>query len=190
MTTDAMKILVSRLDELLPILEVKVRQKFSQDLLSAYPAEDIVQDTAVRVLRSDAPFEFRDDASTINWLARVSERLALDFLRKRSREINSTLPAFLVDSGILTPSAIMKRGEQEDAVAGAIKQLSANHQLLLRLRYEEGLTFNAIAESLRTTASAVRGQHRNALKAAFRLFEASGLVSSIFASWSARSSTN
>src|SRR5438093_4005048 len=102
-------------------------------------ARDIVQDTFLKLCRERPE---RLNSHLAEWLFTVCRNRALDVMRKESRlgplpdELASTEP---------TPSAAAETNEAESDVLRAIEQLPANQQEVIRLKFQNGLSYREIS---------------------------------------------
>jgi RNA polymerase sigma-70 factor (ECF subfamily) len=71
------------------------------------------------------------------------------------------LPLFALDP---TPSEKVVDQEQLERLSQAIEHLSEDYRRVVQLRYQEGLTFEAVGERMGRTATAVRLLWRRALE--------------------------
>ncbi len=135
-------------------------------LRDAAEAEDIAQETLIRLWRNAATIEIGDkDGGLKPWLGRVARNLAIDRLRGAKR-------VQLVDEVPDQPVPAVQTRELEEAdtaqrVAGAIAELSENQRLALTLFHYQGHSQREIAEVLGVSQEAVESllaRARRALK--------------------------
>jgi RNA polymerase sigma-70 factor (ECF subfamily) len=116
-------------------------------------ARDIVQDCFLRLCRQDRAKVAEHVGS---WLYAVCRNRALDHLRKEGRmrtaepEIFATLPD-REDS----PAEAVARDETVDRLHALVEEFPAREQEVLRLKFTEGLSYQAIAEVLDLTVTNV-----------------------------------
>ncbi|MCA8955951.1 MAG: RNA polymerase sigma factor [Planctomycetes bacterium] len=116
-------------------------------------ADDLVQETLVRAVRSIA--SFRGDASLRTWLFRIQLRLAAQPQRWRRTD-----PA----TALLDPPDVPAHPPEDDPRARelaerldeAMERLTPRQRTALHLRAVEGLDYRAIGALLDTTAGAAR----------------------------------
>lgn len=155
--------------DLMPKLSAHLDQTLSPHVKARYAVSDIVHDTYVRAKSSLDSLQATDRAAIMRWLRRISHRLVIDFMRKKqTHTVNSAeasaVYAALTDSQQLTASRECSLNEAIAALQTALANLPDLHQLVIRLRYVEQLTFAEMAEQLQKTSGAVRGLHRNSLQ--------------------------
>src|SRR5262245_13373188 len=123
-------------------------------------AEEVFQQVAVAILErkpGSAPIpEF------LPWAKEVVRRQALYYLRETRRDTKRVRPiapalleglsqAFLEDAG-----GSERFAQERKLLGGCLNKLPEKHRELIALRYEQGRSFQEIAEAVRSTASAVQ----------------------------------
>ena len=114
-------------------------------------AQDVVQEVRLRVHK-----EKRNIANPRAWAYRVARNLCLDFMRKKKRmrdmngrEISDTTP-----SGT-DPAKLAEEKESAMLLTERIKSLPGRHQEVVRLKFQEGLSYSEIAEVMNETVPTV-----------------------------------
>ena len=122
-------------------------RKLERMLGSRESAEDLAQEAFLRLWQR-APAELVPAEQTA-WLYRTGTNLALDELRRRRVRDHDQLQ----DEAVAALS-----GDATDplVVSEALARLSAHQRLLVLLRFQAGLTYAEIAETLAITAEAAR----------------------------------
>lgn len=113
-------------------------------------AQDVVQDTFVKLCEAD-PAEL--DGRLAPWLFTVCRNRALDVRRKEQRML--ALNESQAESPVPGPAAIAERSEAAGEVMQALGTLSANQQEVVRLKFQEGLSYKEISQVTGLTASNV-----------------------------------
>ncbi len=103
-------------------------------------ARDVVQDTFLRLCREKPE---RLNSHLTEWLFTVCRHRALDVMRKEGRL--RPLPDTELVSAEPTPSDAAARSEAEDDVLRALEGLPANQQEVIRLKFQNGLSYREIA---------------------------------------------
>lgn len=122
-------------------------------------AEDIAQETFVRVYRNLHRFAFRwagDRFST--WLFQLARNAAIDALRRRQRRPTQSLETTLEGNqptDWTDPSNKACDQEIETLVAGAIAALPEDQRTALTLAVYEDLSYAEISKIMRTTEKSV-----------------------------------
>ncbi len=118
-------------------------------------AEDVVQDTFVRVYGAAAGY--RPGTRAGSWVVTIARHLALDAVRRRTREP----PSGVVLEGLAAPGGELD-GSRLDLV-NALLQLDVVDRQIVVLHCLGGLTHSEVAEELQLPAGTVRWRYRVAL---------------------------
>jgi RNA polymerase sigma-70 factor (ECF subfamily) len=125
-------------------------------------ASDLVQDTFLEAQRDFLQFHGKGETELLAWLRRlllnnvanVTRRYRTD---KRSVEREAALDGQTnLVAAADSPSGQAVANEQAAALTRALERLPEDYRQVLRLRYEEGREFEAIAEMMGRSANAVR----------------------------------
>jgi RNA polymerase sigma-70 factor (ECF subfamily) len=131
---------------------------------------DLVQQSVLDALRDFGRFEGASEAELLHWLRRLLLNNLADFTRRYrdtdKRRAEREVPIEVGDSSCdrggglaadgTSPSGEAMAREQADAVRHALGQLPDDHRRVLLLRYQEGLQFEEIGQTLGLTANAAR----------------------------------
>ncbi|MGF1458567.1 MAG: sigma-70 family RNA polymerase sigma factor [Leptolyngbyaceae cyanobacterium] len=126
-------------------------------------AEDLVQDIFVQLVKRSTYDPRRGSLRT--YLSIMTRSRAIDRLRSRQstqRSVNrltAEQPTVTDD----TPTDIVSREEENQAVRDALAQLSESQKQVLRLAYYEGLPQTQIAKRLKTPLGTVKTRARQGL---------------------------
>ncbi|MFT3696123.1 MAG: sigma-70 family RNA polymerase sigma factor [Kofleriaceae bacterium] len=128
-------------------------------------AQDLTQETFVRVLRALPEWDPQGPAKTSTWILTIATRLALNELR---RPIQNELPDEIVADD--RPDREVARKRLGAAIAKAMTTLDDDHRAVLVLREFHGLDYTDIAAALdlelgtvKSRLSRARAQMRTAL---------------------------
>ena len=120
---------------------------------NAQEAEDMTQDVFVRVWR--ALPEFRADSKFTTWLYRIVMNTSLNRRRQLRTELQTVDRDDALDGLALPreasgadPSAAAIDRETSAMLWAAVERLSAKYRLVIALFYQEGLSYEEIAELL------------------------------------------
>ncbi len=113
--------------------------------------------------------EFRFESRFSSWVYRIAVNASIDIRRRsRSRRLASlesgqgprqTMPRFeLSDPSVEMPSSAASRRELEEEVQRAINRLSDKLRAIIVLRYNENLSYEEIAETLRISLGTVKSR--------------------------------
>ena len=173
------EILIQKIEVALERLRSHITASFSKEILAKIPADDIVQETFAKAIVAADDFEFRGDYQLFAWLKQIANNYTISLIRSPRSKGEGTLMDSLVDSGLFTPSSIVRKKELIQAIKNSLDQLDPHQQDILRLRYEDGKSFVQIATELDLSDVVVRGRHRNCLQILRRKVSATGVISSI-----------
>lgn len=125
-------------------------------------ARDVVQDTFLRLCHVP---QSKVEPYLAQWLFKVCRNRALDVLRKESRmktldeaEMNS------MPGAAPSPSAEMEQREASNEVLRLLGTLSKNQQEVVRLKFQNGLSYQEISDITNLTVSNVGVLIHTALK--------------------------
>jgi RNA polymerase sigma-70 factor, ECF subfamily len=112
-------------------------------------AEDLFQETWIRVLERGHQYDGRHEFST--WLYAVARNLTIDYLRKTNpvsldglMEDDEHAPFELAD-GRPTAWEIVQQHEQAERIGAALLSIPAEYRETVVLRFQEGLALDEIA---------------------------------------------
>jgi len=141
-------------------------------------AEDLAQETWVRVLQRGSQYNGRQRFDP--WLFAIARNLAIDYLRKKRKGVQTaSLPndrdamLLLPTSG---PSPFEAAARSEDAIrlAGQLQILSPLYREALLLRFQEDLSLAEIAQVLGAPVTTVTSRIYRGLAALRSAFEEGG----------------
>ena len=135
-------------------------------------ADDVMQETFIKVYRSIRTF--RKDAAFETWLYRIAVNEALNFVKRRERQRESTLEtASEAEYEAITryraqiandPHVHAEKAELRHHVTEAVNNLSLKHRTVVILHEFEGLTHAEIASILHCSEGTVRSRLHYARK--------------------------
>ena len=107
-------------------------------------AQDIVQDTFIRLYRQDVEKMKRGLKS---WLYTVCRNRALDILRKEKRMVNTDDSIFANEADSApTPDQEADQQERVQEVMKYMERLSENQRTCIQLKFEQGLSYAEISK--------------------------------------------
>ena len=134
-------------------------------------ARDVVQETFIRLCRRQ---ESGDAKHTEAWLFTVARNLSIDHQRKQSRIIympqTDDRPA-----DAPAPGESLAQQEAHDSIFGMLDQLSENQREVIRLKFQNDLSYKEIAEVTQLTVTNVGFLLHTGLKKLRALLEAQPL---------------
>ncbi len=116
-------------------------------------ARDVVQDTFVKLCTARRD-KIEDHLAP--WLYTVCRNRALDVLRKERRMTQLTeMQANAVESDVPIPSAMAERSETNGRVVSMLATLPEKQQEVVRLKFQNGMTYKEISKVTGSTVSNV-----------------------------------
>ena len=158
-----------------------VRIRLGDRLRQRLDSGDILQETFAAAVRMFDRFEMRDDASLINWLAKIAERQISDAndyhgAERRQSDKEVALDARSAtdsDAGglrerlaadITQPLDKLARQQEQTLIEECLDELGETHRELIVLRELAGCSWSQVAkETGRPSADAARMMHAKAL---------------------------
>lgn len=139
----------------LPTVYHRLRMK-----LPPSAVDDVTQEVFLAATRSIR--NFRGDASFGTWILRIAQHKIVDYYRSDGR-VPEPVPLDLV---LEHPGDSNTADWRETiAVQAALEQLPEHYQIILLMRFAEGLPFNAIAQRLGISLDAAKSRYRRAVAA-------------------------
>jgi len=141
-------------------------------------AEDLAQETWIRVLQRGSQYNGRQRFDL--WLFAIARNLAIDYLRKKRKAVQTaSLPddrdeILLVSSSGPSPFEAAARSEDAIRLASQLQILSPLYREALLLRFQEDLSLAEIAQVLGTPVTTVTSRIYRGLAALRSAFEEGG----------------
>jgi len=125
-------------------------------------ARDVVQDTFIRLYKQDVE---KVRSGLKSWLFTVCRNRALDVLRKEKRMVSVDDEILQKEaSTVMGPDSSVDQYERLNEVHQKMESLSENQQLVIRLKFEQGMSYQEISEQTGLTSSNVGFLLHNGLK--------------------------
>ena len=142
---EAYRQLVARFER--PVMSVILRLVGDPSL-----AEDLAQESFVKAFRHLGRFDARRKLAS--WLFKIAHNTAIDYLRRRrlptvslSASADDEAPRdTLAAPATAAPDLAAERSALGDAVDAALAELRPSYREILTLRFQEGLTYQEVAE--------------------------------------------
>ena len=140
-------------------------------------AEDLAQETWIRVLQRGSQYNGRQRFDP--WLFAIARNLAIDYLRKKGKAVQTALPndrdaMLLLPSSGPSPFEAAARSEDAIRLAGQLQILSPLYREALLLRFQEDLSLAEIAQVLGAPVTTVTSRIYRGLAALRSAFEEGG----------------
>lgn len=161
-------------------VERVVRVRMGVFLRSRMEVEDVMQQVFLRAIRDIGQFEIREDASLINWLARLAENELSNLAREQKAQRRDagreealarlaksgleTSFAFDISSGDPRVDSQVADRQMEEVLDECIGELKEDYREVVLLRNHAGGSWSWICEQLHSaSADAVRKLHARAM---------------------------
>lgn len=141
-------------------------------------AEDLAQETWIRVLQRGSQYDGRQRFDL--WLFAIARNLAIDYLRKKRKAVQTaSLPEdrdeiLLVSSSGPSPFEAAARSEDANRLAGQLQTLPPLYREALLLRFQEDLSLAEIAQVLGAPVTTVTSRIYRGLAALRSALEEGG----------------
>jgi RNA polymerase sigma-70 factor (ECF subfamily) len=146
------------------------RAEIDPSLLAKEGASDLVQETFLEAQRDLPRFQGSSIGQLRAWLRQLLLNNIANLVRRYrgtdKRQINREValepgsgsgpPGGYLPADMPSPSSCLVRAEQSLALARALKRLPDEYRQVLEWRYQQGLSFDEIADRLQRSANAVR----------------------------------
>jgi RNA polymerase sigma-70 factor (ECF subfamily) len=156
----------------LEVLIYKNKQKIFGFIFSKvknkFIAEDIFQDTFIKVIRTLKQGKYNEEGKFLPWVMRIAHNLVIDHFRKSKRlpKFNRTdefdIFSVLSDDTLNIESRIEKK-QLYSQVVGVIDDLPKDQKEVLMMRIYNELSFKEISENTGASINTVLGRMRYAL---------------------------
>lgn len=131
-------------------------------------AEDIFQDTFIKVIQTLKRGKYNDEGKFLPWVMRIAHNLVIDYFRKSNRlpKFNRTdefdIFSVLQDDTKNIESSIMQE-QLYKQITGLIQFLPSDQREVLNMRIYRELSFKEISEQTDVSINTVLGRMRYAL---------------------------
>jgi RNA polymerase sigma-70 factor (ECF subfamily) len=132
-----------------------------------YLAEDIFQDTFLKIIRTIKSGNYSEQGKFLPWAIRVAHNLCMDHFRKNRRNISVTLPdgqdiSVLFGAGDMDANVIEKK-QVHHSVRKMVELLPEEQREVVVLRMYADLSFKQISELTGVSINTSLGRMRYAL---------------------------
>ncbi|GEN56708.1 ECF RNA polymerase sigma factor SigX [Halolactibacillus alkaliphilus] len=132
-------------------------------------AEDLIQETYIKVLKSHQ--HFRGESSEKTWLFSIARHTVMDFFRKQQREKNKWFGLFNKEDDWLTvqstaplPEEILVLSEEQQLLYAQLDKLTLDQKNVIILRFIQAMSIHDTARILEWTESKVKTTQHRAIK--------------------------
>jgi RNA polymerase sigma factor (sigma-70 family) len=132
-------------------------------------AEDIFQDTFIKVIQSLTKEKYRDNGKFLSWVIRIAHNLIIDHYRKERQM--KTISNDDYESDIFNSKKLAEQNVEEllvhsqicNDIRNLIEYLPDDQKQVILLRHYAGLSFKEIAEQTNVSINTALGRMRYAL---------------------------
>jgi RNA polymerase sigma factor (sigma-70 family) len=132
-------------------------------------AEDIFQDTFIKVIRSLKYGKYVENGKFISWVLRISHNLIIDHFRRE--KLNGTISSSSCEADIFNSQKFSDENIEDQLVMNQIlfevkeliKELPEDQQQVIQMRHYLGLSFKEIADLTGVSINTALGRMRYAL---------------------------
>ncbi len=132
-------------------------------------AEDIFQDTFIKVIRSLKHGKYVENGKFISWVLRISHNLIIDHFRKE--KLNGTISNDSFENDLFNSQKFSDENIEDQLVMNQIfhqvkelvKELPEDQQIVIQMRHYMGLSFKEIADMTGVSINTALGRMRYAL---------------------------
>ncbi len=132
----------------------RVEFRLGSNLRGTIEAEDIVQETFLKALRSIDGFHWRGEESFFLWLGGIAENLLLDLAEQQKRKRHLRLDRDIRSSRV-SPGSELQREERFERLKDALNELTPEHREVILLARVESLPLKEVATRMQRTPNAV-----------------------------------
>lgn len=132
-------------------------------------AQDIFQDTFIKVIRSLKHGKYIENGKFISWVLRISHNLIIDHFRRE--KLNATISNDSCETDIFNSQKFSDINIEDQMITNQIlfevkeliKELPEDQQQVIHMRHYMGLSFKEIAEQTDVSINTALGRMRYAL---------------------------
>ena len=131
-------------------------------------ANDIFQDTFMKVIRTLKRGKYNEEGKFLPWLMRIAHNLIIDHFRKQKRmpkyQNNGDFNIFsVIDDGELDAESLIIKNQIEGDLKELIKELPEDQLQVLEMRIFKEMSFKDIADKTEVSINTALGRMRYAL---------------------------
>ncbi|NNC84278.1 MAG: sigma-70 family RNA polymerase sigma factor [Flavobacteriales bacterium] len=131
-------------------------------------AEDIFQDTFIKVVNTLKAGKYNEEGKFLPWLMRIAHNLVIDHFRRNKkmpkvRETEEFSPFAILDNGETAIDDVMISDQIHEDVKSLVKLLPEEQREVVIMRHYKGMSFKDIAEATNVSINTALGRMRYAL---------------------------
>lgn len=144
-------------------------------------AEDIFQDTFIKVIRTLKRGAYNDEGKFLPWIMRIAHNLVIDHFRKSKRiptfKNNDEFDIFsVIGDGVLNAEKQLIKDQILNDVRELIQELPEDQKEVLVMRIYRDMSFKEIAENTNVSINTALGRMRYALINLRKLIEKHNII--------------
>jgi RNA polymerase sigma-70 factor (ECF subfamily) len=162
------------LTEIRPLMKAAIEKLLGKQAFGPSDASDVVQESLLKVAQHLAEVQATTSPQFRAWLVQIARREFLDAARhahQQKRNVHQQVPLpqdsngeMQLAVGTSSPSQQATRNEEDERRQAILSQLSADDQLVIRLRFHEQRDWPEIAAQMGRSEAAVKQLFYRALK--------------------------
>jgi RNA polymerase sigma-70 factor (ECF subfamily) len=172
----------SAISQLIDRHSTRVRDYIRMMVRDRDVADDILQETLIKVVRVIDEGRYADTGKFLSWVLRIAHNRVLDYFRREkvSKQVNESEAGYDVIGTLRfsepTAEDEIVHSEMEQTIRDLIDLLPEEQQEVVRLRYYSKLSFQEIAEQTEVSINTALGRMRYALINLRRLIKEKNIV--------------
>jgi RNA polymerase sigma-70 factor (ECF subfamily) len=129
-------------------------------------AEDATQEIFIKVWKNIKKFDLKKNFKP--WLFQIAKNTSIDYLRKRktipfSKFEDERGHNVLLENIIAAPMNLIESLSDKRVLAAALQRLDKKEQQIIYFRYNDGLSFQEIADIFKESINTIKSRYRRAL---------------------------
>lgn len=136
-------------------------------------AEDLNQETFLKVIKSIDKFDIHGKAKFSTYIITVAKHCYIDYLRKQNKFINyiSIDEDMSIEDTQLNVEGTVIDNMYNEKIMEKMSSLSEEQQIVIKMKYIEGLTLNEIGEKLKLEPKTIKSRIHNGIVKLREMFE-------------------
>lgn len=131
-------------------------------------AEDIFQDTFIKVINTLKAGKYNEEGKFFPWMMRIAHNLVIDHFRRskkmpKVRETDEFSPFSILDNGETGVEESMITGQIHENVQALVRMLPEEQREVVMMRHYKGMSFKDIADATDVSINTALGRMRYAL---------------------------
>jgi len=148
--------------ELLDLYQEKLYWHIRKIVVSHDNANDVLQNTFIRVYKSIGNFKMRSSLNT--WLYKIAYNESIRFLQKNKSQFNSISEINNNYPEILSQDVHFNGDEIQKKLHEVISQLTEKQRMIFQMKYFDDLSFRQISELLDVNENTLKSSYYSSVK--------------------------